>query len=138
MTLAFVAAVVAWFTFTAKSVELNIEPAPDQIGVPGTFFKLRLGDRYLLRPGAHRVTAELAGYYPLDASIDVGASADQSFALTLTKLPGKITLTTDPEANAEVLVDGAPLGKTPLVDAELTPGLHRLEFRAERYLAEVP
>jgi formylglycine-generating enzyme required for sulfatase activity len=134
---AFVAAVVAWFTFTAKSVELNIEPAPDQIGVPGTFFKLRLGDRYLLRPGAHRVTAELAGYYPLDASIDVGASADQSFALTLTKLPGKITLTTDPEANAEVLVDGAPLGKTPLVDAELTPGLHRLEFRAERYLAEV-
>ena len=83
------------------------------------------------------MTAELAGYYPLDASIDVGASADQSFALTLTKLPGKITLTTDPEANAEVLVDGAPLGKTPLVDAELTPGLHRLEFRAERYLAEV-
>jgi formylglycine-generating enzyme required for sulfatase activity len=134
---AFVAAVVAWFTFTAKSVELNIEPAPDQIGVPGTFFKLRLGDRYLLRPGSHRVTAELAGYYPLDAAIDVGASADQSFALTLTKLPGKITLTTDPEANAEVLVDGAPLGKTPLVDAELTPGLHRLEFRAERYLAEV-
>ncbi len=130
-------ATVAWFTFTAKSVELKIEPAPDRISVPGTFFKLRLGERYLLRPGAHRVAAELAGYYPLDASIDVDTSADQSFALTLQKLPGKITLSTEPEAKAEVLVDGAPLGPTPLVDVELTPGLHRLEFRADRFLTEV-
>jgi formylglycine-generating enzyme required for sulfatase activity len=132
-----VTAAVIWFTFTAKLVEFKIEPVPDRMSVPGTFFKLRLGERYLLRPGSHRVVAELAGYYPLDASIDVGKSVDQSFALTLTKLPGKITLTTEPEAKAEVLVDGAPLGTTPLVDVELTPGLHRLEFRADRYLTEV-
>jgi formylglycine-generating enzyme required for sulfatase activity len=130
-------ATVAWFTFTAKLVDLKIEPAPDRISVPGTFFKLRLGERYLLRPGAHRVVAELTGYYPLTASIDVGKSAGQSFALTLKKLPGKITLTTDPEAKAEVLVDGAPLGTTPLVDVDLAPGLHRLEFQADRYLTEV-
>ena len=61
------AAVIAWFTFTAKSIELNIDPAPARVSVPGTFFKLRLGERYLLRPGTHRVAAELAGYYPLDA-----------------------------------------------------------------------
>ncbi len=106
--------------------------------MPGTFFKLRLGERYLLRPGTHRVAAELAGYYPLDTSIEVsGKSAEQAFPLAFTKLPGKITLTTEPEAKAQVLVDGAMLGTTPLADAELTPGLHRIEFRADRYLAEV-
>jgi formylglycine-generating enzyme required for sulfatase activity len=133
-----VAAVIAWFTFTAKSIQLNIDPAPARVSVPGTFFKLRLGERYLLRPGTHRVAAELAGYYPLDASIEVSdKSAEQAFPLAFTKLPGKITLTTEPEAKAQVLVDGAMLGVTPLADAELTPGLHRIEFRADRYLAEV-
>ena len=133
-----VAAVIAWFTFTAKSIELNIDPAPEHVSVPGTFFKLRLGERYLLRPGTHRVVAELAGYYPLDTSIEVsGTSAEQAFPLALTRLPGKITLTTEPEASAQVLVDGAMLGTTPLADAELTPGLHRIEFRADRFLAEV-
>jgi formylglycine-generating enzyme required for sulfatase activity len=133
-----VAAVIAWFTFTARSIELDIDPAPAQVSVPGTFFKLKIGERYLLRPGTHRVAAELAGYYPLATSIDVsGSSAEQAFPLKFVRLPGKITLTTEPEAHAQVQVDGTMLGVTPLTDAELTPGLHRIEFRAERYLAEV-
>ena len=36
-----------------------------------------------------------------------------------------------------MLLDGTPLGTTPLVDTELVPGVHRLEFSAERHLAEV-
>jgi formylglycine-generating enzyme required for sulfatase activity len=90
----------------------------------------------LLRSGSHRVTAELPGYYPLDTEIEVGAPGDQTIALTLTKLPGLVTITTEPEV-AEVLLDGVRLGATPLVDAELTPGVHRLEFSAPRHLAEV-
>ena len=66
-----------------------------------------------------------------------GRLSDQTIALTLTKLPGLVTLTTEPEVGAQVLLDGMPLGTTPLVDAELTPGVHRLEFSAERHLAEV-
>ncbi len=132
-----VLAVLGWFAFTAKSVALNIEPAPDEVSLPSTLFKLHLGDRFLLRSGAHRVSATLEGYYPLDTEIQVGQLADQSFALELTKLPGLVTLTTDPEVGAQVLVDGESLGTTPLLDAELRPGTHRLEFRAERFLSEV-
>jgi formylglycine-generating enzyme required for sulfatase activity len=132
-----VLAVLAWFAFTARSVALNIEPKPDDISLPSTLFKFRLGDRFLLRPGPHRVAAELAGYYPLDTEIDVGESPDQSFNLTLTKLPGLVSLKTDPEVAADVRMDGAELGHTPLVDIEIKPGVHRLEFNADRYLAQV-
>ena len=128
-------AVVAFFAFTAKSVALDFEPEPASVSLPSTLFKVKIGDRFLLRPGSHRVVAEAPGYYPLDTKIDVGPLADQVIALTLTKLPGLVTVTTEPEINAQVLVDGVSIGKTPLVDAEITPGMHQLELSAERYLA---
>jgi formylglycine-generating enzyme required for sulfatase activity len=55
----------------------------------------------------------------------------------MTKLPGLVSLATDPEVGAAVALDGMPLGSTPLADVEITPGLHRLEFSAERYLPQV-
>jgi formylglycine-generating enzyme required for sulfatase activity len=132
-----VLAIVAWFAFTAKSVTFAIDPPPTAMGLPSTLFKLEVGGRYLLRPGSHRVVAELAGYYPLDTKVDVEAVADQTIALALTKLPGIVAITTEPEVAAQVIVDGMPFGTTPLAAAELTPGLHRLEFSADRHLAEV-
>jgi len=132
-----VLAVVAWFAFTAKSVELKFEPAAQSVSLPSTLFKVRVGDRFFLRPGPHRVAAAVAGYYPLEANIEVGTAADQSIDLSFTKLPGLVTLTTDPEAQAEVRLDGEALGTTPLADREIKPGVHRLEFAADRYLSEV-
>jgi formylglycine-generating enzyme required for sulfatase activity len=128
---------VAWFAFTAKSVTLDIEPAPATVNLPGTLFKLKLGDRFLLRAGSHRVAAELPGYYPLETQIEVSSLADQTIELALTKLPGLVSIATEPEVGAEVRLDGTLLGTTPLVDAELPPGLHRIEFSAARHLAEV-
>ena len=132
-----VLAVLAWFAFTAKSVELIFEPPVDEYALPTTLFKLNIGDRHLLRSGRHKVTAELAGYYPLETRIDVGDTPSQTIRLTLTKLPGLITLTTSPEVGAQVKVDGNLLGTTPLTDVEITPGTHQVEFSGERYLAEV-
>jgi formylglycine-generating enzyme required for sulfatase activity len=130
-------AAIAWFAFTAKSVALDIEPTPAVVSLPSTLLKLKIGDRFLLRSGSHRVAAELPGYYPLDTKVEVGPLSEQTIELNLTKLPGLVTITTAPEVSAQVSVDGMPLGMTPLVDAELTPGVHRLEFSAPRHLAEV-
>ncbi|HEX6996631.1 MAG TPA: PEGA domain-containing protein [Gammaproteobacteria bacterium] len=132
-----VLAVLAWFAFTAKSVRLELTPAPAELSLPGTLFKLQVGDRFLLRAGTHRVTATTPGYYPLDTEIEVGPAPDQTIELAFTKLPGLITLGTDPEVGADVRVDGESIGRTPLADVEITPGRHRLEFAAERYLPEV-
>ncbi len=132
-----VLAVLGWFAFTAKSVSLEIEPEPETVELADTFFKFELGGRYMLRSGTHRVRAELDGYYPLDTEITVGRSFDQTFELELTKLPGLVTLETEPDVRAEVSLDGEVLGTTPLTDVEVRPGVHRFEFTAERFLSEV-
>lgn len=130
-----VLAALGWFAFTAKSVGLDISPAPEALSLPGTLFKLHLADRFLLFSGSHRVTATLPGYYPLDTTIEVGRLPDQSFSFELTKLPGLITLSSTP-AEADVTLDGKPFGTTPLEDVEIPPGTHALEFHAQRFLPE--
>ncbi|MGD8340695.1 MAG: PEGA domain-containing protein, partial [Gammaproteobacteria bacterium] len=128
---------LGWFAFTAKSVRFELTPSAESFEIPGTLFKFNIGDRYLLRSGEHRVAAELAGYYPIDEIVNVGALADQTIALEFVKLPGLITLATEPEASAEVSLDGEVIGTTPLSDYEIRPGTHQVQFTAERYLTEV-
>jgi formylglycine-generating enzyme required for sulfatase activity len=130
-----VLAFAAWFAFTAKSVALDIEPTPASLSLPSTLLKLKIGDRFLVRSGSHRVAAELPGYYPLDTEVAVGSPSDQTITLSMTKLPGLVTLTTEPEVGAQVLVDGVPVGTTPLVDIALKPGVRQLEVAAERHLS---
>ena len=128
---------LGWFAFTAKSVQLVTVPQADEIDMPGTVFKFRIGDRYLLRSGFHRVVAQRAGYHELDRFIEVGSSPAQTVELELAKLPGIITFTTEPDVAADVQVNGESIGTAPLIDVEVEPGRHRVEFVAERYLSEV-
>ena len=132
-----VLAAFAWFALSARSVQLQFEPPVEQMSVPGTLLKLKVGDRFMLRPGSHRVAAELAGYYPFTADFTVGREQGQSITFQLERLPGLVTLMTSPSTEAQVTLDGEQLGTTPLTDVEIKPGLHRLEFAAARYLTEV-
>ncbi len=127
-------AVLAWFAFTARSVELRFEPQAESAAVVDTLFRLQVGDRYLLRTGSHRVVAERDGYHPIDQAIQVGRSADQTISLTFTKLPGLFTVTTEPAVSAQVWLDDELLGETPLRDVEVPPGDYRLAVRADRFL----
>jgi len=130
-------AVMGWFAFTAKSVQFEILPTAESFELPDTTLKFRLGDRYLLRQGSHRIYAELEEHYPIDQVIDVGLLADQSFAFEFVRLPGLLSFRTEPEAGAEVSLDGEVIGTTPIVDFEVRPGTHQIQYVAERYLTEV-
>ena len=130
--------VLAWFAFTAKSVRFEFTPAAaETFELPGTWFKFNLGERWLLRDGEHRVTATLPGYYPIDQPVDVGDLTNQIVELEFVRLPGLIAFATEPATTAEVRLDGELIGNAPLTDFEVRPGMHQVQFTAERYLSEL-
>ena len=90
-----VVAFVLWFLFTAKSVQLQLTPAPQQVAVDGGI-AIELGGVLLLREGTYRVSAELPGYYPMDATLAVGSPRSQSHSFEFRPLPGRIALQSQP------------------------------------------
>jgi formylglycine-generating enzyme required for sulfatase activity len=128
-----VLAVLGWFAFTARSVQFVFDGEPQLTDLPGTIFKLRLGDRYLIRSGTHRVTAELDGYYPLDAEIDVLQNANQRIALPFERLPGLVSIASTPADGASVYLNNRLLGEPPLDDVEIPEGEHELRFELDRH-----
>jgi formylglycine-generating enzyme required for sulfatase activity len=122
----------AGYVFRARPVGIAIDPAPDRMDVTGTFLDFEVRGRYLLLPGTYRVVAEKEGYRKLEKEVVIGdAGVELRFALE--KLPGLLSVTTKPEVEAEVFVDGRSVGSTPLASVELAAGPHEVIVRAERY-----
>lgn len=123
-----------WFSFTAVSVRLAIEPVPDETELPSTWLQFRIGDRFLLRPGSHEVVAGKEGYHTLEEKVEVTADSDQRFDFVLRKLPGLVDVVTLPVDGAVISVDGEPVGTTPANDLEIEAGPHTLTLKAPRHL----
>ena len=117
----------------ARSVSLTAEPAEAEVIVKGLFAP-RIGNHWLLLPGAHRVEASAPGYKPFDAEITVTQSTLQQHQLALTPLPGRLTLTLEPVGEASVSVDGKEIGKAPGVIEEIEAGPREILIEAPRYL----
>ncbi|HXV36186.1 MAG TPA: PEGA domain-containing protein, partial [Myxococcota bacterium] len=127
--------VLLWFSFTAASVKIEIEPTPDDLELPTSLFDFHIGDRYLLRPGTHELVAEKRGYQRLEASFEVTSAESQQLRLAMTKLPGLVRITSRPAAGASVRVDGEEVGVTPIEELPLPAGPHVISVQAPRHLA---
>jgi len=115
--------ILLWFSFTAVSVRLVVEPIPDEVDLPTALFGFHIGERYLLRPGTHEIVVEKQGYYRLEATIEVTSAPNQQISFSLTKLPGIVALVSRPVDGAVAAVDGEEVGITPI---------ESLRFRPER------
>jgi formylglycine-generating enzyme required for sulfatase activity len=122
----------AFWLLTSSAVLIATDPADAQVDIGGVP-DLRLGGRYLLRPGHYTVTAGAEGYAPGTLDIDVTADDSQEFRLRLSRLPGQLQLALKPDVEAQVSVDGRPVGTTPLALLELEAGVHQLTITAPRY-----
>ena len=126
-------AVASWYLFSARPVEIRVEPSPDLLKVEGGLIRLRIGGRHLLRPGTYSVLAESPGYRQLRSAIQVTKDNRQIFEFQLEPLPGLLTIELGVDVEAQLWLDGEKLEAWPREPVEMTPGEHRLLIQAEGY-----
>ena len=119
--------------FTAKSLLIEIDPAPDRMALHGKIWPLRVQGRYLVRPGDYVLEADKSGYYPLSREVRVTEQPSQALAFTLAKKPGHLTVTSVPEKGVAISIDNRAYGVTPLKKLELAAGTYVLQASADRY-----
>ena len=125
------AAVIFWFLFTSKSVQLSFEPDAESVRVSGGF-SFELGGVYLLREGNYVVQAEADLYEPLDVALAVNDARNQTHRFAFTPKPGFLTLTVEP-SDATITIDGNT--RLPATSIELAAGEHELSVSHPRYQA---
>ncbi len=127
--------IASYLLFSARSVQFTIQPsAPDDFDISGGWFRIPLGDRFLMRARYYTVRVRKNGYYDLSQSLTVGDAQSQSFELVLRKLPGHLTVMTSPPVDAIVTIDEGIVGPAPYGPVELQPGMHSVSVSADRFL----
>jgi formylglycine-generating enzyme required for sulfatase activity len=112
-------------------VGLRIDPAPDRVELRGSWPTLRLRARVLAFAGRYTLVAEKEGYRRLETPVDIEQGSVLGFTLAL--LPGRLAVETPGVAGAEVSVDGARVGTTPLAAFEVEAGERELAVTADGY-----
>lgn len=128
-----VACGIILYLFSARAVEFDVTPSHANVSVAGLWTP-RVGKRWLLLPGTHRLEAQADGYRSLDLPVEVARAPHQKITLILRPLPGQLAVEVSPVARAEVLVDGQPAGDAPGEIAGIEAGMREVTLRAPRYL----
>ena len=84
-----VGAFCAWFMLTAKAVHIETEPLYTEVDISGVL-RIKLANRYLIRPGAYQLNLSAQGYYPVRETLGVSEEASQHYIYRLEKLPGHL------------------------------------------------
>lgn len=128
-------ALLTWWLFTSRSVEIVIEPEPDRMSFRGGLSRLGLSldGRHLVRPGTYPLEAEREGYVPLEVAVEVTRERGQSYRFTMVELPGYLVVDVGGVEGVRILVDEIERGATPLGPLELAAGDHELRILSDRY-----
>jgi formylglycine-generating enzyme required for sulfatase activity len=122
------------FVLLATPVAVRITPEPEHQSLQGFPPAVSVGARQLVLPGRYTVTAERAGYRPLQQSIEVPAGGFQLFELQLEELPGRVSIALQPDVPFRLFVNDAAVATDSSKLAEIPGGTYRLRIETERYL----
>ena len=118
--------------FSARAVEIQVEPLPERVSVSG-WPHLKVGSLRLMLPGRYTLHAERARYRPLEAPFEVTSDPRQIARFALELRPGLLAITPTPAEGVRVIVDGSERGVTPVAPLELPAGEYEILLRAEGY-----
>jgi formylglycine-generating enzyme required for sulfatase activity len=125
--------VVIWFVFTAKS--LYIETNPEYANTTLTRgLRVKLADRYMIRPGNYQASIDALGYYPIDAQITVTDEQNQRLPFELRRLPGHLKVITTPVVEAEIWLNDELAGESNRLINNLPHATYDIKIITERYL----
>ena len=85
-----------------------------------------------LAPGSHLVHAELTGYIPCRKTVSVTEGEKAAVEITLEKEAGLVLVHSDPDG-ADIVLDGAQRGKTPLLLTDVPRGNYRIKASTPGY-----
>jgi formylglycine-generating enzyme required for sulfatase activity len=127
--------IASFLLFTSKSVKFDVTPGePDSFSISGGWFRLPLGDRVLLRKGSYAVRVSQKGYYDVNQTFEVGDEQNVTIEIDMRRLPGHVTVVTNPPTEAVIAINESRIGPAPFGPIELLPGEHSVSVRAERFL----
>jgi formylglycine-generating enzyme required for sulfatase activity len=126
-------AVVALLLSRVATVGIAITPEPETVSLRGAWPTLRIGSRFLAFPGRYVFSASKSGYRPLETTVDVSDESEQTLTQAMRLLPGRLAVDTGRVSGAEVALDGALMGATPLKAFEVESGVHEVTVRAAGY-----
>ena len=112
-------------------VEVRIDPVADRVELRGDWPTLRMQSRVLALTGRYALTAEKGGYRRLEAAVDVQQGSVLAFSLV--PQPGRLEVETPGVTGAQVSVDGARVGATPLAAFEVEAGEREVAVAATGY-----
>jgi len=124
--------IIMAFLLTARSLQIVVT-AEEEADIAISGLALPFGERYLLRQGDYDVRVTAPGYHPLVTKVTVDQRDSQTLELILQPLPGLLSVDSQPP-EARLLIDGEPVGVTPLRDLPVAAGEHKLLLEAARYL----
>ncbi len=120
------------FILMARPISVTINPVVDSQNINGDWPIFDLGTAQLALPGDYRIQAEKQGFFPLNKTFTVVSGADNQWQFELHKLPGLLSIDTQPE-HVQISIDGKLIGTSPLTALPVSAGSHHIRLRALRY-----
>jgi len=122
----------AWYV-TEQVQFIDFETDPVEASVHLESPHMMVGGQVLLWRGRHIANVTAEGYHPRQVEFEAGRDAPRTVPVTLDPLPGKLRVSTTPEAEGEVRVDGKRAGGIGETLEDLSPGRHVVQVGAEGF-----
>ena len=128
------ALVTAGTWYAMEQVQLiRFETSPATATVQVESPHLIVEGHILLWRGQHVANVEAEGHYSRQIEFEAGEGASRIVQVTLDPLPGRLRVSTTPETEGEVRIDGERTGKIGEILEDLSPGRHVVQVSVEGF-----